>query len=86
MLIHIDNKTAIDTDRDLSAEERHVLQKLFGWKTMVNTVAQFQQKKESALFVGWNNSGPIRESRALALVIQQLEKELRLRLKNENGP
>ena len=86
MLIHIDNKTAIDTDRDLSAEERHVLQKLFGWKTLVDSVAQFQQKKESALFVGWNNSGPIRESRALALVIQQLEKELRLRLKNENGP
>ena len=86
MLIHIDNKTEIDTDRDLSAEERHVLQKLFGWKTLVDSVAQFQQKKKSALFVGWNNSGPIRESRALALVIQQLEKELRLRLKNENGP
>ncbi len=49
---------------------------------MVDSVAEFRQKKESALFVGWNNSGPIRESRALALVIQQLEKELRLRLAN----
>lgn len=83
MLIHIDNNTEIDTDRDLSAEERHILQKLFGWKTMVNSMEQFRQKTKSALFVGWNNSGPIRESRALALVIQQMENELRLRLRNE---
>lgn len=80
MIIQIDDNTAVDTDRDLSAEERHVLQKLFGWKTMVDSVAEFRQKKESALAVGWNNSGPIRETRALALVVQQLEKELCLRL------
>jgi len=85
MIIPIDNNTEIDTDRDLSSEERHVLQKLFGWKTMVDSVAQFRQKKESALIVGWNNSGPIRETKALALVCQQLEKELRLRLKTKNG-
>jgi hypothetical protein len=83
MIIQIDNNTEVDTDRDLSSEERHILQKLFGWKTMVDSVAQFRQKTASALSVGWNNSGPVRESRALALVIQQLEKELRLRLKNE---
>jgi hypothetical protein len=81
MIFKIDSNTEIDTD-DLSSEERHVLQKLIGWQTMVDSVAEFQQKKESALHVGWNNSGPIRESRALALVIQQLEKELRLRLAN----
>jgi hypothetical protein len=86
MIIQIDSNTEIDTDRDLSSEERHVLQKLFGWKTLVDSVAEFRQKKESALIVGWNNSGPIRETEALALVVQQLEKELRLRLKNENGP
>jgi hypothetical protein len=82
MIIQIDSNTEIDTDRDLSSAERHVLQKLFGWKTMVDSVAEFRQKKESALFVGWNNSGPVRETRALALVVQQLEKELRLRLAN----
>lgn len=86
MIIQIDKNTAIDTDRDLTSEERHVLQKLFGWKTMVDSVEQFRRKKKSALIVGWNNSGPIRESRALALVCQQLEKELRLRLKNEHCP
>jgi len=84
VIIKIDNNTEIDTDRDLSSEERHILQKLFGWKTMVDSMAQFRQKKESALFVGWNNSGPIRESKALALVIQKLENDLRLRLANEN--
>lgn len=85
MIFHIDNNIEIDTDRDLSSEERHIVQKLLGWKSLVNTVAEFQQKKESAFSVGWNNSGPIRESKALALVVQQLEKELRLRLK-ETGP
>lgn len=80
MIIQVANNTEIDTDRDLSAEERHVLQKLFGWKTMVDSVAEFRRKKELALSVGWNNSGPVRESRALALVVEQLEKELCLRL------
>ncbi len=82
MLIPIDNKAAIDTDRDLSSAERHIVQKLFGWKTMVNSIAEFRQKKESALVKGWNNSGPIRESSALALVAGQLETELRRRLKD----
>ena len=84
MIIHIDGNRSIDTDRDLSAAERHVLQKLFGWKTMVKSVEQFRRKKEESLRAGWNNSGPIDESAALALVIQQMEKELELRLKNSH--
>jgi len=85
MIIQIDNSTEIDTDRDLNSAERHILQKLFGWKTLVHSQEEFRRKKESALAVGWNNSGPVRESRALALVILQLERELLLRLKNGNG-
>jgi len=85
MIIQIDNNSDIDTDRDLNSAERHILQKLFGWKTMVHSLEEFRRKKESALYVGWNNSGPVRESRALALVIQQLERDLLVRLKNENG-
>ncbi len=85
MIIHIDNNTEIDTNRDLSSAERHVLQKLFGWKTMVDSMAQFRQKKKSALVAGWNNSGPIRESRALALVVKLMEKEVRLRLKSRGN-
>ena len=45
MIIQIDSNTEVDTDRDLNSEERHILQKLFGWKTMVDSVEQFQQKK-----------------------------------------
>ena len=45
MIIHIDNNTDIDTDRDLNSAERHILQKLFGWKTMVHSLAEFRRKK-----------------------------------------
>lgn len=85
MLIKIDNDTEIDTDRDLSSAERHILQKLFGWKTLVDSMAQFGQKKELALAAGWNNSGPIRETKNLGLVIKKLEEELRIRLHNESN-
>lgn len=81
MIIHIDGNRSIDTDRDLSAAERHVLQKLFGWKTMVESVEEFRRKKQESLRAGWNNSGPMEESAALALVVQQMEKELEIRLK-----
>ncbi len=83
MIIKIDNKTEIDTDRDLSPEERHVLQKLLCYKAVVDSLDEFCQKKNTAYIVGWNNSGPIRESRALKLVVKHMEKELRLRLKTE---
>ena len=33
--------------------------------------------------MGWNDSGPVRESRILKIVIQHLERELILRLKKE---
>lgn len=85
MIIYLDSNTSIDTDRDLSSEERHILQKLIGWSSLVNSAAAFQQKKEAAFAVGWNNSGPVRESRAMSLVVQKLEKELRLRLAEEKG-
>ncbi len=83
MIIKIDSTTEFDTDRDFSSAERHILQKLLGWKALVNSIDQFRQKKESAFGVGWNNSGPIRESKTMALVVQHLEKELHLRLKND---
>jgi hypothetical protein len=85
MLIHLDNNTAIDTDRDLSPEERHVLQKLLCYKTFVDSLTEFREKKEQAYSVGWNNSGPIRESQALRHVVHQMEKELDLRLKNDTA-
>ena len=83
MLIHLDNNTDIDTDRDLNSEERHVLQKLLCYKVYVDSLEQFREKKEKAYAVGWNNSGPIRESKALKQIVQQMEKDLKLRLKND---
>lgn len=83
MIIRIDSNTQIDTDRDLSAAERHILQKLFCWKTVVDSVAEFRIKKKQALAIGWNDSGPVRESRALSLVVGKLEMELLAGLKDK---
>ncbi len=85
MIIKLENSSDIDTDRDLSAEERHILQTLFGWKSLVDSVKQFREKKELAFRTGWNESGPIRETKTMSLVVQQLEKELRLRLAATQG-
>lgn len=83
MIIKTGNTQTIDTAEDLSAEERHILQKLFAWKSMVTSVTQFREKKNEALKKGWNNSGPVRESRQLKQVITLLEKEVRQRLNNK---
>ncbi|MDT8380122.1 MAG: hypothetical protein RQ739_14640 [Desulfotignum sp.] len=83
MIIRTDSGPVIDT-ADLSPEERHVIQKLLAWMTLVDTVDQFYQKKQQALAAGWNDSGPIRESRSLSLVIRHLEKQVRQRLKNQS--
>jgi hypothetical protein len=85
MIIQIDNSHTIDTE-DLTPEERHVLQKLFAWSTLVDSVDQFREKKKQALAAGWNQSGPIRETRALTQVIQHLEIRVRGRLKNQPAP
>ncbi|MCF8091449.1 MAG: hypothetical protein K9K40_03190 [Desulfotignum sp.] len=82
MIITTENGKTIDT-ADLGPEERHVLQKLFAWKTLVESLEQFRDKKKQALAAGWNNSGPIRETRALSQVIQHLENQVRNRLKNQ---
>ncbi len=82
MIIKTDTGNTIDT-ANLSPEERHVLQKLFAWKTLVESLEQFRDKKNQALAAGWNDSGPIRETRALSQVIQHLEKQVKERVKNQ---
>jgi len=83
VIITANNGTKIDTVRDLNPEERHILQKLFAWKAVVDSLTQFRKIKDRAMEMGWNNSGPVRESRLLKIIIQHLEKELILRLKKE---
>jgi len=70
-----------DTEKDLSAPERHILQKLVIWKSMAKSVQQFREKKEEAFRRGWNNSGPVSESKVMKFIIVDLEEKLRQRLK-----
>ena len=79
MIITTRNGTSFDTDRDLTAPERHIVQKLFAWESLVTSLEQFRQKKEDALRKGWNNSGPVTESVALRIIIQDLEKKVKER-------
>jgi len=79
-----DGKT-FDTEADLTAAERHVLQKLFLWKTMASSIEVFRDKKEQALLKGWNNSGPIQETPSLKDIIRDLEQKLVLRLDGQTS-
>jgi hypothetical protein len=80
--ITMDGKS-FDTATDLTAPERHVLQKLFLLEPISPSLYEFKKKRGEALSKGWNNSGPIRESSALSLIINDLEKKLSKRLATE---
>jgi hypothetical protein len=80
MIIHTTDGKTIDTETDLTAPERHILQKLFLWKSLASSLQQFREKKEAALNKGWNNSGPVSESQALKSIITDLEEKVSVRL------
>lgn len=80
MIITTPDGSSFDTDRDLTAPERHILQKLFLWESMAVSLEQFREKKGEALAMGWNGSGPIKESPAMRRIIGHLETRLALRL------
>lgn len=82
MIININSGISIDTDKDLGPEERHIVQKLLAWASTVESVPRFRELRKKALADGWNNSGPVGESRALSLVADDLEARIRQRLKN----
>jgi hypothetical protein len=74
---------SFDTETDLTAPERHILQKLFLWESLASTLDQFREKKDQALLKGWNNSGPIQASSALKSIIRDLEQKVSTRLKGK---
>ncbi|MBW1800070.1 MAG: hypothetical protein JRJ85_05000 [Deltaproteobacteria bacterium] len=80
MIINTENGRTFYTETDLTAPERHILQKLFLWKSMASSVQQFREKKNEALRKGWNNSGPIAENTVLKIIVSDLEKMVALRL------
>ena len=83
MIFDTKDGKSIDTEIDLTAPERHILQKLFLWKSMSTSLQKFQQKKREALQKGWNNSGPVVETPALKSIIMDLEDQVSIRLKKE---
>jgi len=80
MIISTRDGRSFDTEKDLVAAERHILQKLFLWESMATSIDQFREKKEEALHKGWNNSGPIDESNILKSIITDLEGRVYIRL------
>jgi len=83
MIITTNGGKTFDTQKDLTAPERHVLQKLFAWQDMADSVEQFREKKEEALQKGWNDTGPIRVSVALKLIVKHMENKVVDRLKKK---
>jgi len=84
MIITTRHGESFDTQSDLSAPERHILQKLFLWKSMASSIEEFRNKKKEALCKGWNLSGPVEESRALKAIVKDLEEKVRERLRQES--
>lgn len=84
MIITTRDGKKINTESDLTAAERHILQKLFLWKSMANSLGQFREKAEQALQKGWNESGPVNESQNLKTIISDLEQKVIDRLKEEH--
>jgi hypothetical protein len=74
---------SFDTETDLKAAERHILQKLMIWETLVGSLEEFRQKKTDALQKGWNESGPVRETEALKAITTDMEAKVINRLKND---
>ncbi len=85
MIIRTQKGLSFDTDKDLTAAERHLLQKLFIWEGMAESLDQFRREKEKALLSGWNKSGPVRERPALKAIISDLEEKLAKRLAEDTG-
>lgn len=83
MLFTTEDGKSFDTQTDLTAPERHILQKLFLWETMAASIREFKEKKDAALASGWNESGPVNESSALKSIISELEMRVAVRLENE---
>jgi hypothetical protein len=86
VIIATEDGRSFDTETDLTAPERHILQKLFLWGSMASSLQQFREKKEEALRRGWNNSGPIQESMTLKVIIRDLENKVSRRLSGDSEP
>jgi hypothetical protein len=86
VIIETKDGSRIDTETDLTAPERHILQKLFLWRSLAESLEQFREKKDRALLKGWDGSGPVCESSNLRRIISKLEDEVIIRLSGGQTP
>jgi hypothetical protein len=84
MIIQTSDGDSYDTEKDLTAPERHILQKLFLWESMAPSVEEFAKQAAIALRKGWNNSGPITKTQAFKRIIKSLEKKVESRIKEKD--
>ncbi len=80
MIITTRDGKSFDTETDLTPPERHILQKLFLWKSMVSSLQEFRNRKDEAFFKGWNNSGQVSESPSMKSIIHDMEQNITDRL------
>lgn len=83
MIFTTSKGTSYDTDKDLTAPERHILQKLFLWESMVSSIQEFRERTQDALQKGWNHSGPVGASLALKDILCDLETKVVRRLEHD---
>jgi len=76
MIITLKSGERINTETDLSAAERHIIQKLMIWKTIVTSEEAFAEKIRKALAAGWNGSGPVRPGPAASKIISEFKDEI----------
>ena len=81
MIIETKNGKRFDTDLDLTAPERHILQKLFAWEAMSESVFQFREKMKKALNDGWNGSGPVSADPTLKAICKDMEIKVAARVR-----
>jgi hypothetical protein len=85
MRIQTKSGRSIDTATDLTAPERHILQKLMIWESMASSIDEFREKRKLALLRGWNDSGPIQEREIFSIIMDEMEEKVVNRLNNLHG-
>jgi hypothetical protein len=80
MIITTSDGSSFDTDKDLTAPERHILQKLLIWEVMAVSIEQFREEEGKAFRKGWDESGPVPERSAMSIITADMEKRLMERL------
>jgi hypothetical protein len=77
MIITLSTGRKINTETDLSAEERHIVQKLYAWASVLDSKEAFREKRTQALEAGWNFSGPVAQRQLLREVLDDIEKKIK---------